>query len=34
MKEPRNAMPIMLMFVVIILVMLAMGVLKLVELFW
>ena len=33
MKEPRNAMPILLIFVVINLVLVAMGVWKLVELF-
>ena len=34
MKEPRNAMPILLAFVVVNLVLVAMGVWKLVELFW
>lgn len=34
MKEPRNAMPILLAFVVINLVLIALGVWKLVEVFW
>ena len=34
MKEPRDAMPILLLFVIINLVLMTMGLWKLIELFW
>ena len=34
MKEPRDAMPILILFVIINLVLMTMGLWKLIELFW